>query len=367
MIVLARSAAGARPTRPGGGLRVMLPRSWLVVGIVVLSAVHVSWAVQGTASTDVARGGVQGAQSILHGRALYRAPASAPAADPHTDTYGPVDYEAYVPFAGVAGGRLASRLTTVLFDLLTALLLFALGLDVAGPSIGVLLAFCWLAFPFTLYEDALGFNDSIVAAALVGTLLAARHPARRGVMAAVAGWSKFSPLALVPLLATYRPRGAPGAGGGSGAPAKSQAGGRGGQARFAIAFVLATGLVFVPALAHGSVAEFITRTFGFQATRPPGGSIWAFLQGSYTAHAPSVATASRILHGLITGLAGALVFVLLRGPRRQDVVGLAAASAALLLAVEVCLSYFSLSYVLWFAPLVLASVILARCELAPAD
>jgi hypothetical protein len=342
----ATSGISARP------LRLLLPRSWLVIGIAVLAAVHVGWALQGTASTDVARGGVQGAQSILHGRALYGTGAAYGALDPHTDTYGPLDYEAYVPFASVAAGGLAARLTTLLFDLLTALLLFALGRQIRGPTAGVLLAYCWLAFPFTLYEDALGFNDSIVAAALVGTLLAARSPARRGAMAAVAAWSKFSPLALLPMLATYRPHGERGARR---------------QARFAIAFVLATGLIFLPALSHSSPEEFFARTLGFQATRAPGGSVWAFLQGSYSAHAPAISTASRVLHGLLTALAGGLVFVLLRAPRRQDVVGLAAASAALLIALEVCLSYYSFSYILWFAPLVLVAVILERCGSAAAD
>lgn len=354
MIAIARARGDdhGTPRIPARTLRVLLPRSWLVIGIAVLAAVHVGWALQGTASTDVARGGVQGAQSILHGRALYGTGASHGGLDPHTDTYGPLDYEAYAPFASVAGARTAARLTTLLFDLLTALLLFALGRQVRGPTAGVLLAYCWLAFPFTLYEDALGFNDSIVAAALVGTLLAARSPARRGVMAAVAGWSKFSPLALVPLLATYRPYGQPGARR---------------EARFAIAFVLATAVIFLPALSHSSVEEFFTRTLGFQATRAPGGSVWAFLQGSYSAHAPAISTASRVLHGLLTALAGGLVFVLLRAPRRQDVVGLAAASAALLIALEVCLSYYSFSYILWFAPLVLVAVILGRSGLAAPD
>jgi hypothetical protein len=211
MIAIAR-VTHLHPDRPSASpLRLAVPRSWLLVGIVVLPAVHVSWALQGSADTDVAFGGVQGALKILHGRPLYGAPAGSAVADPHTDTYGPSNYEAYLPFASALNDRTAARVTTLFFDLLSALLLFVLGRQIRGPTAGVLLAYCWLAFPFTLYEDALGFNDSIVAAALVGTVLAARSPARRGVMAALAGWTKLSPLALVPLLAGLSPPGDRGA------------------------------------------------------------------------------------------------------------------------------------------------------------
>jgi hypothetical protein len=311
----------------------------------VLVAVHVSWALAGRVSTDVAEGGVQGAQNIAHGRPLYGRPrVSQGGMDPHTDTYGPFNYEAYLPFTALAAGHRAARLTTLFFDLLTALLLFMLGRQIRGPTVGVLLAFCWLAFPFTLYEEALGFNDSIVAATLVGTVLAARSPARRGAMAAVAAWTKLSPLALLPLLASHR------------GPHKS---GRYALLEFAGAFVLATAIVFLPALAHSSVPTFISRTFGFQSSRPASGSIWAELQGSYSVGAPWLNTASRVLHGLLAALTGAFAIALFRAPRRQDAVGLAAAAAAVLIAMEACLGYYSFSYILWFAPLALVAAVLA--------
>jgi len=34
----------------------VIPRSWLLVGIVVLASVHLSWALDGSANTDVAAG-----------------------------------------------------------------------------------------------------------------------------------------------------------------------------------------------------------------------------------------------------------------------------------------------------------------------
>jgi hypothetical protein len=310
----------------------------------VLACVHVSWALEGSGGSDVATGGVRGASAILHGRPIYGAPGRTVAVDPHTDTYGPVDYEAYVPFVAVSAGSLSAKVTTLFFDLLTALLLFALGRRLRGATAGVLLAYCWLAFPFTLYEDALGFNDSIVAAALIGTLLVARSPARRGALAAVAAFTKLSPLALVPLLAAHPPPG--------GRVTRRSV------SAFAAAFALATAVVFAPVLVHGSVGAFFSRSFGFQAHRTPALSIWAVLQGNYSVHAAWVGSASRVLHGLLAALAGAFVILVARMARRGGVVPLAAVCAAVLIALQVCLSYYSFSYILWFAPLVLSVLLL---------
>lgn len=335
----------ARGRRSAPALRLRLPRSWLVAGIAVLAAVHVGWALQGTVSTDVASGSVQGAQRIVHGRPLYGAPSGPAALDPHTDTYGPATYEAYVPLAAVADSRIAARVTTLLCDLLTALLLFALGRQVRGPTAGIVLAYCWLALPFTLYEDAFAFNDALAAAALVGTVLVARSPVRRGVLAALAGWTKFSPLALVPLLAGY-------------APSRERSVRRDAP-RFALAFALATVLIYVPVVADSDIGTFVSRTLGFQASRTPSFSLWGSLQNDYAVHLPWLGTASRVLHGLLAALVCALIILLPRASRRQDAVGLAAASAAVLIGVQACLGYWAFSYVLWFAPLVLAAVILA--------
>jgi hypothetical protein len=344
MIAIARRPIGNAVPATTAGWRSPLSRAWLVAGIVMLMAVHVSWALQGTAVTDVDQGGVQGALNIANGRALYGAPIGRAATDPHTDTYGPVNYEAYLPFALLAGAHAAARLSTLFFGLLTAFLLFVLGRRVRGPDVGVLLAFCWLAYPFTLYEDALGFNDSLVAAALVGTLLAAGSPARRGAMAALACWTKFTPLALAPVLLSQR----------SSLPRSA----RRATLELVSAFALVSALVFVPALTHNSLATFVSRTFGFQAGRVPSGSMWEVLQAGYGASLPWLSTAARLLHGLLVALTGAFALSLLRMPRRQDIVGLAAASAAVLIAIEACLDYYSFSYLLWFVPLVLVALLL---------
>ncbi|MCW3032072.1 MAG: hypothetical protein JWM60_417, partial [Solirubrobacterales bacterium] len=86
-------------------------------------------------------------------------------------------------------------------------------------------------------------------------------------------------------------------------------------------------------------------------------SMWSFLQGHKTAGLPWVSPTARVMHGLLVAAVGALALVLFWAKRRQTRVGLAAASAALLLAIEMCLSYYAFSYVLWFAPLVLIAAL----------
>jgi hypothetical protein len=317
---------------------------WLLVGVVVMSAVHVHWALSDPSTSDVGKAGVWGASRIVHGEALYGADkvlTAEPGGDPHFDTYGPFNYEAYVPFVLVASASSAARLMTLFFCLLTAALLFVLGRRLRGPPVGLALAFAWLVYPFTLYSDGFDFNDALVAATLIGVLLAVGAPARRGAMTALAAWTKLSPLALVPLLLAHG----------------TAARGRRWRAAaiFCTGFVLTSALLFVPAVDHSSVGTFLSRSFGYQSKRAPGYSIWALYDDSFR-YSRLVVSASKIVHGLLLALTVGLAIVLPRLPRRQDLVGLAAASAAVLIALEIGDGYFSFSYLLWFVPLVLVAL-----------
>jgi hypothetical protein len=328
---------------PVAGLRSQFPRSWLVVGMLVLIAVHVAWELPAGTYMDVASDSIHGALRIVHGLPLYvRSP-------PGSVTYGPSNFLAYIPFATlISNGDTAARLTTIAFTMLTAALLFLLGRRERGTDAGMLLAFCWLALPFTLYEDATGFNDSLVAASLVATLLCIRRPRSAGAAAAIAGWTKLAPLALVPLLAIRRSRGD--------------------IARFAGAFAVTTGLLFVPAFAHSTPSAFISQTFGYQATRLQTNSIWAVLfHLSSTHHAHWVITVSAIVHTLTIAIAVATALLLPRARLRDDLAGIAAASAAILLLFELSLNYFAFSYILWFAPLVLITLVLGHAPAKRGD
>jgi hypothetical protein len=316
----------------------------------VLVAVHVNWTLGGQTTTDVGPASIEGALKLVHGQPLYglsHATLLKLGYDPHVDTYGPALYELYVPFASIAGSVTAARLAALFFDLLTAALLFALGRQVRGSAVGVTLAFAWLAFPITFYAGGLADNDSLLSATLVGTLLMARSPVRRGLMAAVTAWTKLSPLALVPVLLSHSP---------------SADDRRRTMVVFAGAFGLASVAVLAPVLLHGSVSTFVTRTFGYQLSRPPGFSIWERLSLGGFPGAAWIEPASKVAHGLLVAVVGTFAVALLWMPRRQDLVGLASACAAVLIAVQLCDGYYSLTYILWFAPLVLVTSILGRDE-----
>src|SRR5262249_60999889 len=157
----------------------------------------------------VAYAGVIGAQRIVHGKPLYGA---YPSDNEHGDTYGPVTYEAYVPFVKLFGwsGRWrqlpAAHAAAIAFGLLAVVLLFLLGRRVRGPTLGVALAYAWVAYPFTLFALESNSNDTLVAVLVLGALLAASSAPARGAFAALAGLAKFAPLALAPLLATHGAR-----------------------------------------------------------------------------------------------------------------------------------------------------------------
>ncbi len=352
MLVLSRPRE-APATRARASGAPILSRGWLLAGIAVLCALHVARTLDSRASTDIGYASVRGALAIVHGRPVY-APEKALAAklgyDPHYDTYGPATYEAYIPFALLAGGRTAQQLATLFFDLLTTLLLFLLGRRVRGPGFGVLLSYAWLAFPLSVYADELAANDALVAAALAGALLASCRPARRGAALALAAWSKLGSVALVPLLALHRPPG-----------------GRRAAARCAAAFALVSAALFAPALAHSSPAELVTRTFGFQLTRPDANSIWEQLGPDGLLGGASWApTLGGALRGVCAALAGGLVVVLMLERRPRGTAALAAACAAILIALVACAGYFSFAYVLWFAPLAMLASLAEMHAAAPA-
>ena len=99
---------------------------------------------------DVGYAGVIGAQRIASDRPLY---GGFPADNEHGDTYGPVNYEAYVPFQQTFGwsGRWddlpAAHAAAIFFDLLTVGLLFLLGRRMRGPTLGIALAYAWVSYP----------------------------------------------------------------------------------------------------------------------------------------------------------------------------------------------------------------------------
>jgi len=202
--------AGLRPVETRDRLLPLAPRGLLVAGIVALVAFHTIYVAKEGKVIDVGLAGVIGADRIVKGDDVY-GPGASSGMPIRGDVYGPVNYLAYVPFeqafpwSGNWDEVSAARAAALGFELLTALALFALGRRVRsgpeGTTLGISLAYAWLAFPFTMYTLGSSFNDGLVAFLVVCCLLVLSSPPARGAASALAGLTKFGPLILAPLFA----------------------------------------------------------------------------------------------------------------------------------------------------------------------
>ncbi len=333
MLLVARRGGRAEP------LRLLVPVSWLAVALVFLVGFRVGLNVTNSNVIDVGYSGVIGAHRIVHGQPLYA--RDWPRDDASGDTYGPVNYYAYVPFERIWpwSGRWddlpAAHAAAVFFDLLTIACLFLLGRRIRGPSLGIVLAYAWAAFPFTLYASSTNSNDALVALLLVATLLLAGRPAARGAGAALAGLTKFAPLALAPLFART-PRDV------------RRDGLRPGPvsfAAYALAFVATAGIVMLPVILGGDLRTFWDHTIAFQRERESPFSIWGLWSG---------------IDGLQTAVqVGGVLLALAVGvwPRRPTLVQMAACGAAVLIALELGVTYWFFLYVVWFFPLAIVALL----------
>lgn len=309
-------------SRPQPPPKLLVGPGFLVVGIAFLAALHVALNVTNGNVIDVGYASVIGADKLAAGAPLYGA---FPPDNLHGDTYGPALYAAYVPFeqlfpwtSGTWDDLPAAHAAAVFFDLAVAGLLYRLG---RGP----LLAYLWLAFPFTLMVANSGSNDALVALLILAALLATSRPVARGGLAALAGLTKLAPLALAPLLITTRP----------------------GRIRAALAFAA----VAVVALAPFDLSKLYDATVRFQATRDSPFSIWHDLPSGFQT-AAQVAAA---------GLAVAVAFF----PGRRDARVLAALAAAVLIATQIAVEHWFYLYIVWFAPLIWVALLAGPARSTP--
>jgi hypothetical protein len=350
--MLALSRSGRRPAaRP---LRLLVPAPWLALGVVFLIGFRIALNVTDGNVIDVGYASVIGAERIVDGRPLY---GSFPTDNQHGDTYGPVTYEAYVPFQqifgwnGTWGDLPAAHAAAIVFDLLAAALMFLLGRRVRGPTLGIALAYAWVSYPFTLFALESNSNDTLVAVLVLAALLAATSAPARGVFAALAGLTKFAPLALVPLLATYglwreqtpEPGDPTTAMPAPEAPHKGR--GLRGLALFTLAFVIAAAVVSIPALSHDSLHTIYERTIAYQSNRGSPFSVWGLYGG--------LGGLQRAVQVLAVVLAVSLALV----GRNRDVVGLAAACAAVVIATQLGIEHWFYLYVPWFFALVMLALL----------
>ena len=335
MLLLA--AGRGRPREP---LRVVIPTPWLAVALIFLIGFRIGLNVVNSNVIDVGYAGVIGADKLIHGVQLY---GHWPADNFAGDTYGPVNYFAYVPFrliwgwSGVWDSLPAAHAAAITFDLLTMVGLFVLGWSLRGLKTGIVLAYLWASYPFTSFVLMSNSNDALVALLIVASLVVIRFSALRGVLGAMAGLTKFAPLGLAPLL-----------GRGIGPWPRKRS-----LVTFAVAYGLTIGLAMLPVLLSNDWHWFWAHTIAYQSTRPAPFSIWGLWGGYHqTLHLPE-----RIVLGAAVALGLAAPF-LPRGERTH--VEVAALGAAIIIALQCGITYWFYLYIVWFFPLVVIALVLAH-------
>jgi hypothetical protein len=313
----------------GEGIRPSWSASWLLIAALFLVGFRVGLNMADSGAIDVGYAGVVGADRISHGEPIY---GNFPEDVSQGDTYGPVNYLAYVPFeriwpwSGTWNDLPAAHGAAVFFDLATFALLIFLGRRIRpgpkGNKLAATLAFGWAAYPYTAFALLSNSNDTLVAMFLVATLLALARPATRGVMAALATFAKFAPAVLVPMLATYGQK----------------------RWRFIAAFAATTIAVMLwPAIDPG-LHTFYDRTIAYQAGRNSPFSIWG--------QAPSLEPLRIAI--LIAVATLALLFAF--RPKEKKLPQVAALGAALLIGVQLTMHHWFYLYIVWFYPLLLVAM-----------
>ena len=333
----------ARPL--AGRLDCRLPTAVLAIGLLALVLARIVITLHPAGVLDVATASALGAYRIIHGQSIYYYALGNP------DTYGPINYLAYVPFEllwpGNWGYLPAARAATITFDLLTIGGLIVVGMRLRsgrdGRRLGLLLAWLWAACPWSLLDVEKSTNDGLVALLVVLTMLALSKPVRRGVLVGLGAAAKFFPAVLLPLVAV----------GPGNADSRT-------VRKVLAGFVIAGGASVALFLPPGGLKEMWDHTIGFQLTRTDIFSIWAL-------H-PSLSPIKDAVEAFAVILA-VLVAFRPRGARTPAQV--AALGAAVIIAVQLPALHWFYLYIVWFLPLILIAVLGADApaadEPAPLD
>ena len=355
-------------TGRSSGLRPVWPVAWMIVAALFLVGFRVGLNVADSGAIDVGYAGVVGADKITHGEPVYD---NFPDDISSGDTYGPVNYLAYVPFEAIwpSTGEWddlpAAHGAAILFDLAVFTFLILLAIRIRpgpeGQRLAATFAFGWAAYPYTAYVLESNSNDSLVAALLLATLLLLGRPMARGATFAAATWAKFVAAPLGPMLMTYRPAlesptNEPGPSSADGVRARPRAQDTLGRPAvlFILGALLVTALVLTwPALNPG-LSTFYDRTIGIQAGRDSPFSIWG-------------QTSLEPLRTALLVATGALSLLFAFVPRRKSIARLAALSAALLILLQLTLHHWFYLYIVWFYPLLLIALASLPARTNPPD
>ncbi len=72
--------------------------------------------------------------------------------------------------ARALGRPAAAHAAAGVFDVACVVLLFLIGRRMRGTSLGVVLAYAWVTFPFTIYATNSGTNDALPAALVLAAI-----------------------------------------------------------------------------------------------------------------------------------------------------------------------------------------------------
>jgi hypothetical protein len=337
---------------------------WVLIGATVfLAGFRIGLNVRDSNVIDVGYSGVIGADRIWHGQAPWgnfpiegdRPKCGLPdasgevrnriqtngrceSADDRGDTYGPVAYEAYLPgywafgWSGLWDSLPSVHATSILSDLLALVGLALVGFRLGGPRLGATLAFAWAAWPFSQYVSNSNTNDAIQPALLIWGFYFASSQRARGALTALASFTKFAPLVLLPLWSGYpdarrlRPR-----------------------VSFLVAFLVATVIAFIPLYFEPSLwhaaGTFFHRTFGYQFGRDSPFSLWDWRQ-YHAKGLPDLHPVQLVLQVLLVAASVALFW----WPRQRSPLRLAAFTTVLLVGFELVLTHWFYLYLPWFFP-----------------
>lgn len=355
--------------------RVVWP-TWLLIGVATLTlGFRVGLNLESSNVIDVGYAGVIGAHRIVEeGRSPYgnfpvregeecgEADAAGTVRDrvqdngrcetsnERGDTYGPVTYLAYAPgyltlgWTGKWDSLPAAHFTALVVDLLALMGLILIGWRYGRARLAAILAFAWVAFPFTQYVSSTNANDTLVPAFMILGFWAVTSAPARGFFLGLSAWTKFAPFVVAPLWLGYpralslsRPRG----------PALVLAG-------MLVASALGLWVLLLEPHLGGAIRSFWDRTLGWQLGRDSPFSLWNWGRYNYL----DLGALQRALQALVVVGALAAAFV----PRRRSLVTLAALTAALLLALEVTMTHWFYLYVVWFFPFVVLALFLDARE-----
>jgi len=326
---------GLRPDARPPPLRLLIPWRWLAVIGLFLVGFRIGLNVVDGNVIDVGYAGVIGADKFSHGREIY---GSFPFDNGSGDTYGPLLYLLYVPFEwiwpwqGTWDDLPSAHAVAGFVDVACTALLFLIGRRLRDNALGVVLAYAWLAFPFTVYVTNSGSNDAIPAALVLAAIWLHRQPLARGALSVAAGLTKFAPLALLPLFA----------GDGLWDRARPRSARLKGLVAYCVGVVLVvviTAAIFAPTT---DLKSFWDHTLGYQFDRDAPFSVWGFYGGGWR-------TAQKVVQVATVLLALGAFFI----PRRRSIITLAAMAGAIMAAVQLSATYWFYLYLAWVIPLAL--------------